>query len=477
VLKIDEVNNLGAARIRIRSLKAAMEEREKFGFVPKNEYKTIERVSFTKEMKGKHTILAPQMSPIHFQFLEDAFRTEGYNLEVLPSVDTKAVEEGLKYVNNDACYPSIIVVGQMISALKSGKYDLNNISLIMTQTGGGCRASNYIGFLRKALKESGMEHIPVISLNYVGLEDNPGFTATLPLIKKSLMALLFGDLFMRVLYRVRPYEEVKGSANELYEKWVNKSKKVIAECDVKTAKNYMTDIIKEFDELPLINIKKPRVGIVGEILVKYHPIANNDIVSVLENEGAEAVVPDLIDFFLYSAYDETFKYKYLSGSLKAKVMGDIAIWYIENFRGHMKKQLKKSKRFGELSTIKEIAEGAEPILSLCNQTGEGWFLTGEMVELIHSDVKNIVCIQPFACLPNHVTGKGMIKELRRKYEGANIVAVDYDPGASEVNQLNRIKLMLAVANKNLGDNNNLKETMVEDSIYENVKLDTSVESI
>ena len=477
VLKIDEVNNLGAARIRIRSLKAAMEERERYGFLPKNEYKIVERVPFTKEMKGKHTILAPQMSPIHFQFLESAFNTEGYNLEVLPSVDTVAVEEGLKYVNNDACYPSIIVVGQMISALKSGKYDLNNVSLIMTQTGGGCRASNYIGFLRKALKESGMEHIPVISLNYVGLENNPGFTVTLPLIRKALMGLLFGDLFMRVLYRVRPYEKVEGSANELYEKWVIKAKKVIGECDVKTAKVYMDDIIKEFDELPLTNIKKPRVGIVGEILVKYHPLANNDIISVLENEGAEAVVPDLIDFFLYSAYDETFKHKYLSGSLKAKIMGDIAIWYIENFRSHMGKALKRSKRFHSLSTIKEIAEGAKPILSLCNQTGEGWFLTGEMVELINNDVKNIVCIQPFACLPNHVTGKGMIKELRHKYEGANIVAVDYDPGASEVNQLNRIKLMLAVANKNLIDNSKLKENMVEDLICENIKLDTSVESI
>ena len=449
LLKIDEVSNLGAARIRIRSLKAAMDERERMGIKPKNEYKTIEKIPFTKEMKKKHTILAPQMSPIHFQFVQEAFSSSGYNMEVLPSVDKGAVEEGLKYVNNDACYPSIIVVGQMIEALKSGKYDPNNTSLIITQTGGGCRASNYIGFLRKALKEAGFSQVPVISLNYVGLESNPGFTISYSLVRKALTALLFGDLFMRVLYRVRPYEKVKGSANLLYESWVEKCKKVIREGNFKLAKKYVYDIVEDFDNLEIVDIKKPRVGVVGEILVKYHPTANIDIVGILESEGAEAVVPDLTDFFLYCAYDETFKYKYLSGSLKAKIMSDAAIWVIEYFRKDMKKALERSKRFDAPSTIKELAEGAEPILSIGNQTGEGWFLTAEMVELIHSGVKNIVCLQPFACLPNHVTGKGVIKELKRRYKETNIVAIDYDPGASEVNQINRIKLMLAVAEKNL----------------------------
>ncbi|MEA4826580.1 MAG: acyl-CoA dehydratase activase-related protein, partial [Clostridium sp.] len=454
VIKIDEVNNLGAVRIRIRSLKAAMDERDKIGIKPSLNYRPMDRIPFTKEMKDKHTILAPQMSPIHFQFVQEALSSSGYNVEVLPSVDKDAVEEGLKYVNNDACYPSIIVVGQMIEALKSGKYDPNNTSLIMTQTGGGCRASNYIGFLRKALKEAGFENVPVISLNYVGLESNPGFKISYQMARKSLTALLFGDLFMRVLYRVRPYEKIKGSANLLYENWVEKCKKVIREGDFKLAKKYVYDIVEDFDNLEILDIKKPRVGVVGEILVKYHPTANNDIVAILESEGAEAVVPDLTDFFLYCAYDETFKYKYLSGSLKAKLISDAVIWGIEYFRKDMKKALKNSKRFQSLSTIKELAEGAEPILSIGNQTGEGWFLTGEMVELIHSGVKNIACLQPFACLPNHVTGKGVIKELRRRYKGSNIVAIDYDPGASEVNQLNRIKLMLAVAEKNLKEESN-----------------------
>ena len=449
LIKIDEVNNLGAVRIRMRSLKAAMEERDKMGIKPKLNYKPMEKVPFTEEMREKHTILAPQMSPIHFQFLQEAFSSSGYNIEILPSMDKGAVEEGLKYVNNDACYPSIIVIGQMIEALKSGKYDPKNTSVMITQTGGGCRASNYVGFLRKALKEAGFDKVPVISLNYVGLESNPGFKVSYSMIKKALTALLLGDLFMRVLYRVRPYEKIKGSANLLYENWVEKCKNVLREGDFKLAKKYIYEIVEDFDNLEILDIKKPKVGVVGEILVKYHPTANNDIVSILENEGAEAVVPDLTDFFLYCAYDETYKYKYLSGNFKSKIISDAVIWCIEYIRKDMKKALEKSKRFHAPVPIHEIAKGAEPILSIGNQTGEGWFLTGEMVELIHSGVKNIACLQPFACLPNHVTGKGVIKELRRRYKGANIVAIDYDPGASEVNQLNRIKLMLAVAEKNL----------------------------
>lgn len=459
LLKIDEVSNLGAIRIRMRSLIAAMSERDRRGIKPKKTYKPEKKISFTEEMKEKHTILAPQMSPIHFQFVEEALSSSGYRVEILPSVDKNAVEEGLKYVNNDACYPSIIAVGQMIEALKSGKYDINNTSLIMSQTGGGCRASNYIGFLRKALKEAGFENVPVISLNYVGLESNPGFKITFQMAKKALTALLFGDLFMRVLYRVRPYEKIKGSANLLYEKWVEKCKKVVREGDYKKAKQYIYEIVEEFDNLEILDIVKPRVGVVGEILVKYHPTANNDIVAILESEGAEAVVPDLIDFFLYCAYDETFKYKYLSGNLKSKIISDAVIWGIDYFRKDMKKALDNSNRFHSIASIKEIADGAEPILSIGNQTGEGWFLTGEMVELIHNGVKNIVCLQPFACLPNHVTGKGVIKELRRRYKGSNIVAIDYDPGASEVNQLNRIKLMLAVAEKNLKEESGLNHKL------------------
>ncbi|MCR4435424.1 MAG: acyl-CoA dehydratase activase-related protein [Clostridiales bacterium] len=449
VLKIDEGNNLGAARIRIRSLKAAMEEREKTGFSAQKTGSACIKVPFTEEMRAKHTILAPQMSPIHFQFVEQAFRASGYNLEVLPSVDKKAVDEGLKYVNNDACYPSIIVTGQLIEALKSGRYDLNNTSVIITQTGGGCRATNYIGFIRKALKEAGMAHVPVISLNAVGIEKNPGFKITRGLANKGMMALVYGDLFMRVLYRVRPYEKIKGSANLLYEKWVEKCKESVRSGNFKVFKKYVHSIVEEFDNLELNDVKKPRVGLVGEILVKFHPTANNNIVEVVEAEGGEAVMPDLMDFLFYSAYNSIYKHRYLSGTWKAKMLSSAAITAMEFYRKEMKKALDRSKRFESPRPIRELAEGAEEILSIGNQTGEGWFLTAEMVELIKSGAKNIVCMQPFACLPNHVTGKGMIKGLKKKYPEANIVAVDYDPGASEVNQLNRIKLMLSVAFKNL----------------------------
>ena len=453
LIKIDEVSNLGAIRIRMRSLKAAMSEREKMGIKHEDNYKPVKKVPFTKEMKEKHTILAPQMSPIHFELVQEAFSSSGYNLEILPSVDKGAVETGLKYVNNDACYPSIIVIGQLIEALQSGKYDPNNTSLIISQTGGGCRASNYIGFLRKALEEAGFSNVPVISLNYVGLEDNPGFEVSRSMVKKGIMALVLGDLFMKVLYRVRPYEKIKGSANLLYEKWNEKCKEALRCGKFKLVKQYIYEIVRDFDNLELLDVKKPRVGVVGEILVKYHPTANNDIVGMLESEGAEAVVPDLTDFFLYCAYDETFKHKYLNGNFKSKLLSDIGIFYIEHCRKDIKKALEKSERFAPPVSIQELAKGAEPILSIGNQTGEGWFLTAEMVELINSGVKNIACLQPFACLPNHVTGKGVIKELKRRYKDTNIVAIDYDPGASEVNQINRIKLMMAVAHKNLENNN------------------------
>lgn len=449
VLKIDEGSNLGAVKIRIRSLKAALQERESIEFKPYKRVLLEETVSFTKEMKMKHTILCPQMAPLHFQFIEEAFRASGYNLEVLPSVDKKAVEEGLKYVNNDACYPSIIVVGQLIEALKSGKYDINNTSVMITQTGGGCRATNYIGFLRKALKDAGMSQIPVISLNPVGMEKNPGFKITPSLLNKAFMGVLYGDLFMKVLYKIRPYEKIPGSANILYTKWIDKCKENIVNGSHRQFKENIYSIVRDFDNLELNNVKKPKVGIVGEILVKFHPTANNNIVDIIENEGAEAVVPDLMDFFLYCAYDAKFKYQYLSGDRISKITHSVFIKVIEYYRKHMKNALASSKRFTPPVDIEKLAEGASPIVSLGNQTGEGWFLTAEMVELIESGAKNIVCMQPFACLPNHVTGKGMIKELRRRYPGANIAAIDYDPGASEVNQLNRIKLMLSVAFKGM----------------------------
>ena len=449
VLKIDEISNLGAARIRLRSLKAAMEERDRENYRSDKKRYRFKKVPFTEEMRQRHTILAPQMSPIHFQFLEPAFREAGYNLEILPSVDRAAVDEGLKHVNNDACYPSILTTGQLIEALKSGRYDLNNTSLIISQTGGGCRATNYIGFIRKAISDAGFENVPVISLNALGLESNPGFKLSAGLLNKALIALVYGDLLMRVLYRVRPYEKIKGSANLLYESWVERCVASVRSGKHSEFKRNIRMIVEDFDRLEIVDTRKPRVGLVGEILVKFHPTANNNVVDVIEKEGAEAVMPDLIDFFLYCAFGANFKRKYLAEKFLVKLANNLAIVGIEYYRKYMKKVLAASKRFDPPTTIFKLAEKAEKVLSLGNCTGEGWFLTAEMIELIEEGAANIVCMQPFACLPNHVTGKGMIKALKKEYPTANVVPVDYDPGASEVNQLNRIKLMLAAAFKNL----------------------------
>ena len=451
-LKIDEVNNLGAARIRIRSLLSAIRVREK-----KQQKRTIaptsiKKVVFTEEMRENYTILCPQMSPIHFEILEPAFKACGYNIEVLGNDNRRAIDTGLKYVNNDACYPSLLVVGQIMDALLSGKYDLHKTAVIMTQTGGGCRATNYIGFIRRALEKAGMEYVPVISLNMAGIETNPGFKITLDLGLRAVYGAIFGDIFMRCVYRMRPYEKEPGSVNALHRQWAEKCKEFVSRKKVPGfgAFNKMCrQIIEEFDRIPITDVKKPRVGIVGEILVKFAPAANNYLVDLLESEGAEAVVPDLLDFMLYCFYNQIYKAEALGTSKKTAIVSDLGIRALEFARSAAVKAFRKSEHFTEPAHIRDLVSYAEPIVSIGNQTGEGWFLTGEMVELIHSGAQNIVCTQPFACLPNHVVGKGVIKELRRRYPKSNIVAIDYDPGASEVNQLNRIKLMLSTAQKNL----------------------------
>ncbi len=449
-IKIDEVNNLGAARIRIRSLFSAVRER-KANHVELTEAPTKQkpRVIFTEEMKKEHTILCPQLSPIHFDVLKEAFKVNGYQLVVLPEFEREAIDTGLKFVHNDACFPSFIVVGQILGALQSGKYDTNNTSVIVSQTGGGCRGSNYISFIRKGLERAGFAHVPVISLSSQGIEKNPGFTISRSLLNKSFQAITYGDLLMRVLYRTRPYEAVQGSADQLFQKWNGVCKESVKTGDRAAFKKNIQAIVREFDELPLYDIAKPRVGVVGEILVKYNPTANNDIVTQLEHLGAEAVLPDFTDFLLYGFYDFSTKRKFLGGSRKAELFSKVGIQVIGYYRNCLKSALRKSKRFDEPKTIDEIAKLAEPIVSLCNQTGEGWFLTGEMVELIHTNTPNIVCLQPFGCLPNHITGKGVIQELKRQYPESNVIAIDYDAGASEVNQLNRIKLMLTQAEENL----------------------------
>ncbi len=450
-LKIDEVNNLGAARIRIRSLIAALKVKEKKKQPRVIRPSSIYKVPFTKEMRKTYTILCPQMSPIHFSILQAAFNASGYHLEVLPNDNKEAVDVGLKYVNNDACYPSLMVVGQVMQALLSGKYDLNRVAIIMSQTGGGCRASNYIAFIRRALEKAGMSQIPVISVNLSGLESNPGFKLTPKLIQRVAYGGVFGDILMKCVYRMRPYEVKKGSVNRLHRKWEKRCIQFVSDKKVthKKFKWMCRKMIQEFDQIPITDEKKPRVGIVGEILVKFLPAANNYLAELLESEGAEAVVPDLIDFLAYCFYNQNFKVKYLGSKKSSAVTANMGIKTLDWIRSAANQAFRESKHFEPSADIRDLARMARPIVSTGNQTGEGWFLTGEMLELIQGGAPNIVCTQPFACLPNHIVGKGVIKQIRKQYPQANIVAIDYDPGASEVNQLNRIKLMLSTAQKNL----------------------------
>ena len=452
-LKIDEVNSLGSARIRVRSLLAAIRVRKQ-----KNTKRTIRstannRVLFTEEMRKNYTILCPQMSPIHFDILEPAFRACGYNFVVMQNDNRHAIDMGLKYVNNDACYPSLWVVGQIMDELHSGKYDLNKTAVIMSQTGGGCRATNYVGFIRRALKKAGMEQIPVVSLNLSKLEANPGFHINFEMLKRAAYGAVFGDIFMRCVYRMRPYEKIKGSTEAVHEKWKKECIDFVSSKHMSFTKfqKMCREIIEDFDKIEITDEVKPRVGIVGEILVKFAPAANNHLVDLLEAEGAEAVVPDLIDFMLYCFYNQIYKAKELGTSKKTAALMRVAIWAIEKLRGGATKAFEKSVHFEPPTSIYKLVEYAKPIVSIGNQTGEGWFLTGEMVELIKGGASNIVCTQPFGCLPNHVVGKGVIKQMRHMYPGCNIVAIDYDPGASEVNQLNRIKLMLSTAQKKVDD--------------------------
>ena len=453
LLKIDEVANLGAVRIRIRSLLSAMAMRKQDQSRATAKPVAYHRTEFTKEMREKgYTILAPQMSPIHFDILEPVFRKHGYNLVVLDNDNRSAVNMGLKYVNNDACYPSITVVGQFMDAVLSGKYDTDRLAIVMTQTGGCCRASNYVSFIRRALDKAGYSHIPVISLNANGMEKNEGFSLSAGLVTDAAKTIVYGDLFMRCLYRVRPYEVIPGSADALHKKWQDICIDSLINSKTQyTYKEVCRGIVNAFDSFTIDEtIRKPRVGIVGEILVKYMPLANNHLVELLEREGAEVVVPDLLDFFNYCVFGSQYKAEYLGTKKSSVIVSKAAIRLIAALRKPATDALNESKRFEAPLSVYRIAEMTKPFLSLGNQYGEGWFLAGEMIELITHGTPNVVCIQPFACLPNHVVGKGVIKALKKAYPQSNIAAVDYDPGASEVNQLNRIKLMLSTAKKNIG---------------------------
>ena len=441
LIKIDEVSNLGAVKIRLRSLKAAIKAQEK----------QCKAVALAKENKSRlnkkrvsrgYTILAPQMAPVHFELLQASIRSEGYDIRVLPTVDREDIETGLKYVNNDSCYPSIIVIGQLVRALQSGEYDIDNTAVIITQTGGPCRASNYLGLLKRALNTAGLEKVPVISASVTSLLKNKDLRVTPSLIRKALMSILYGDLLMLLRLKVRPYEVLKGSADRAYEKWMERLKEDLRFGHKQVFAENVFNIVRDFENLPAVFKDKPRVGLVGEILVKYHPAANNNMIEVIESMGAELAIPGLIYFFLFCAHGGETEYRYLGGSRFKKAACNYFIRYIEQYHDIVRTALAQSKRFRAPASIGELAKKAEPFLSICNRSGEGWLLTAEMVELIEQGVNNIICMQPFACLPNHISGRGMVKRIKEVYPQANILTIDYDSGASEVNQLNRIKLML-----------------------------------
>ncbi len=472
LIKIDEINNLGAIRIRVRSLLASMNKRiaskkspEKLG-----NYE-IDKKFFTKDMKEQgYTILCPQMAPIHFELLESATQSLGYNLKLLKDCTEHTVETGLKYVNNDACYPSILTTGQMIEALESGKYDVNKTALIMSQTGGGCRATNYIGFIRKALKDAGFPNVPVVSFNIVGMEKANGFKINSKMIEKILQCCLYGDLLQKLLYKNRAYEIHKGETQEKFNKWMEKCKKLVANSTMSEFKKSIYEIVEDFEEIELdLTQEKPKVGIVGEVLIKYHPFGNNYIVDVLEQEGAEVIAPDFMGFLKFICTHKITNNTLLNRDKTKSAIFKIVLKLMALFEKDNFNALKKSKKDYLLPcNIWELENKVKNILSIGNQTGEGWFLTAEMVEYIEHGIPNIVCIQPFACLPNHVVGKGVIKTIREKYSYANIAPVDYDPGASKTNQTNRIKLLITVAKDNLKEKNNFKKAIeIENIVKEN----------
>ena len=411
----------------------------------------LHREIFTKEMKKTYTILVPQMAPIHFELLETAVKSCGYNVVLLRNCTNHTVETGLKYVNNDACYPSILVTGQMIEALQSGKYDPNKTALIMSQTGGGCRATNYIGFIRKALKDAGFPNVPVISFNVVGMEKMPGFKITLPLIERLLKSVVYADLLQKMLTKNRAYEINKGETKKLFDIWLDKCKKLVVMSSMKDFKSSIYEMVEDFEKIELDKtLIKPKVGIVGEVLIKYHPFGNNYVAEKLEEEGAEVILPDFMGFVKFIATHKiTFNQLIKTDKTKAKLF-KAAIKLIDILEKDSVIALSNSKKEYLLPcNIWELEDKVKNILSIGNQTGEGWFLTAEMIEYIEHGIPNIVCVQPFACLPNHVVGKGVIKTIREKYPEANISPIDYDPGASETNQTNRIKLLMTVAKDNL----------------------------
>lgn len=442
MIKLDEVSNLGAARIRVRSLIAALARRQS---LPYHSTEIIERPRFTEECRRTYTIIAPQMAPIQFRLLETTLRKYGYRLVIPQMPDRSAIDLGLRYIHNDMCYPAIVVIGQLLSVIQSGQCDPNHTAIMLFQTCGACRATNYLNLMRTALKDAGYGQVPVFAC--VGRpSETDAFVMSHQCSADVTKSIVYGDLLMRVKNRVKPYEKVPGSTERLYEKWMARCQDEIVHGNYFRYQTTIRSIVEEFDHLPIHeDIWKPRVGIVGEILVKYHPIANNRLEEFLASEGAEVIMPDLLNFMEYMAFDAIVKHKLLDGSYWDKLKAEISIQVMEFFRRPAVKALAKSRRFTPPANIKELAKLASQQVSLGNMAGEGWFLTGEMMELAESGIYNVVCLQPFGCLPNHITGKGVMHALRQRYPDSNMIALDCDAGTSEVNQENRIKLMLSVA--------------------------------
>ncbi len=410
---------------------------------------TNDYVKFTKAMKKDYTILVPTMLPMHFKMIISVFKTYGYKMELLETSGPHITETGLKYVHNDTCYPAILVIGQFIDALQSGKYDVNKVALVLFQTGGGCRASNYISLLRKALKKAGYGFVPVISINFNGLEKHPGFKLSVPKLHSLLYAVIYGDLLLTLVNQCRPYETEKGSAEALAAKWTDRlgselgSSKRISYKKIK--QNYRL-MIRDFANLKMIKRDAVKVGIVGEIFVKYSPLGNNNLERFLIDEGAETVVPGLMDFLLYCVFNNINDYKKFGRKNFILYLGcKFAFKFLCKKKNDVSDIIKSESGFEPFTKFEDTCTFADGYISNCTKMGEGWLLTAEMIELAHMGVKNIVCTQPFGCLPNHICGKGMMKIIKEKNKDVNIVAIDYDSGATQVNQINRLKLMLANA--------------------------------
>ena len=415
------------------------------------EDRKLPHASFTEEMKKEYTILVPNMLPIHFKLISAIMKNYGYNLEVLETEGPQIAESGLKNVHNDTCYPALLVIGQFMDALESGKYDTNKVALMITQTGGGCRASNYIHLLRKALVKSGFAHIPVISVNFSGLEtnENPGFKLTKKALIQIAYGALLGDVIMMIHNQCCPYEVHKGDCDQAVNDLVRKistdfaGDKLIHYKDVKTL--YFL-ICKRFAQIEMKDFgKKKKVGIVGEIYVKFSPLGNNNLEKFLLSEGTEPVLPGLVDFCLYCAYNSVIDHELYGRSMKSAMAMKFAYQFLLSKQKDIIRIIKQDGHFRPPMEFEKVRHLSQRIINQGVKMGEGWLLPAEMVELIEEGISNIVLTQPFGCLPNHIAGKGMIRKIREVYPNANIVSVDYDPGASRINQENRIKLMLSTA--------------------------------